>query len=425
MRTHKEIVLEHEVHKKLEDIIFLLQEEAKNTKYTQEIVDEFNREILVLHIVKEVFSNIDNQLLSIDKLDGVKSLMNQLNTYFQQYRTTHNESYLNNMMKTTDQIFSSVGGYKVHDKLQYQIVSEYIKLINDKLKTFSGDIQANQSKLSDLNAKINVLNNISETIKNGLVNSQQLSKKDNESRLMQLENNINDFKSRMEAEADRLKRRNEEMIQKSIKSAKEEMDTKNNELKELLSKTKTATDMLQQETRDQLNEYIETVKTIVGQVNTTMFSYKYQQVADDAQERAYLWNICFFISLSVSLIIAYSTIEYITEYAAENNFIYSALSRSIMIIISLTAAGYCGKQANNQGKVERYARKIEMELVAFDTFVESLPDNIKRELKSEVVKRIFINRENIIEDSVAETGGIITTLKDIVAKLSHLAEPKN
>lgn len=425
MNTHKELVQKYEVHKKLENVISELQKEVESNKYQLDVIDEFKREILILNIVKEVFSNVDDQLLSLDKLDNVRSLLNQLNSSFQQYRITRNETYINNMMKFADQIFSSVGGYKISDQLQYQIVSEYIKSINDELKKFREDIQSNQLKLSSLNNEINRLDNMVETIKSDIENSQQSTKKENESRLALLDKNINDFKIRMEAEADRLKQRNGDMVQKSIESAKENMDIKNNELKELLNRVKASADKLQQETEDQLDAYLKTVQTIIGRVNTTMFSYKYQQVADDAKKRTFLWNIFFFISLGISAFFAYGTIEYVINFTAESNFIYGAVSRSVMIMILLAAVGYCGKQAAEQGKVERYARKIEMELVAFDTFVESLPDDIKQGLKSEVVKRIFINRENIIEDSVAETGGIINALKDIAAKLSHLAGPKN
>lgn len=425
MHTHKEIVKEHEVHKKLEDVIFLLQKEAENKKYSQAIVDEFNREIMILNIVKGVFSNVDDRLLSFNNLEAVNSSINQFNVNFQQYRRSSNESHLNNMMKIADQIFFNISNYTLSDQLQYQIISEYTKTISDELKIFTDNIRISELNITDMNDKINKLKNIVENIKNNIENNEQIAKKENESRLIQLDRNINDFKNRMETEADRLKRRNEEMVQNSIKSVEDKMTIKDNKLQEVLDKARNSSDELQNDTKKKLNEYLETVKTIVGQVNTAMFSYKYKQVADDAKERAYLWNISFFASLSVSIMIAYSTIEYITKYSAENNFIYSALSRSIIIMISLTAAGYCGKQASNQGKVERYARKIEMELVAFDTFVESLPDDIKQKLKSDVVKRIFINRENIIEDTVRDSGGIISVLKDVMDKLSRITEHKN
>lgn len=136
MNTHKELVQKYEVHKKLENVISELQKEVESNKYQLDVIDEFKREILILNIVKEVFSNVDDQLLSLDKLDNVRSLLNQLNSSFQQYRITRNETYINNMMKFADQIFSSVGGYKISDQLQYQIVSEYIKSINDELKKF-------------------------------------------------------------------------------------------------------------------------------------------------------------------------------------------------------------------------------------------------------------------------------------------------
>lgn len=94
--------------------------------------------------------------------------------------------------------------------------------------------------------------------------------------------------------------------------------------------------------------------------------------------------------------------------------------RSFMIIIGLTFAAYAAKQADLQGKVERYARKNEMEVVAFDLFVKNMEEGTQAELKKEVVRRIF-GRENIIEENVvpADNFNIINQLKEMIESLKN------
>ena len=156
-----------------------------------------------------------------------------------------------------------------------------------------------------------------------------------------------------------------------------------------------------------------------------MFSYKYKEVADNAAKRNLYWNIAGFVCVLVSLGICYLTFIYMASNTKDEHFVFGAVARSVMVMIAVAATGHCFNQADKQGKIERYARKIEMELIAFDTFVENLPDEEKQELKQSVVKRIFIDRDNIIDEAAVSKGNtVVDLLQKILEKIPPIGAGK-
>ena len=181
-----------------------------------------------------------------------------------------------------------------------------------------------------------------------------------------------------------------------------------------------------EENKAKLEEYEKHVENIVGYVNTTMFAYKYKQVADNAKERSYVWNGITILSLVGAIFMAYCTLNSIIESNLGHNLWIAIFARSVIVIMLISFTVYSAKQAEASSKVERYARKIEMELTAFDTFVDNLTDNDRTELKKAVVERIFIKREDIIDENnnPSESLNIIDTMTTVADKAADKAVEK-
>lgn len=358
-------------------------------------------------------------LIFLDKISGtINDLQRELNNF----KSSKNENYIINMMLYTDGVLDLFRGTVISEREQCDITRKYISDMQyavGKLNTQVHTTQANSIELEELVEK---QKKEIESLKNDIIQKENDFKANNERRLTQLDESINNFKNRMEEVGDRLKERNESTLTETMNSIQVQLDTKIQEFNKLYKEQEEKLSKLREAKDEELTRYIDTAKTIVGQVNTTMFSYKYKQVADNAKNRGYVWNAICFISLVAAAITAYYTMTYMTEKMNVDLFWYGAIARSIIIIIALTASGYAGKQANAQGKIERYARKIEMELVAFDTFVENMPEDVKKELKSEVVKRIFINREDIIDENIDNSKEKSEILQLILDKISALAK---
>lgn len=425
MQTHKEKIVNHQVHTKIEQMLETLQKDVANVERSREVVDELNREILILRIAQEVFSSINDQLLSVEKLNTVNSAIDNLSTEFNRYKSYNQESYFSNMITYSDQIMSNIASYRVNDDMQYRILTKYADNITYILGVLKTSIHCNNAELIKQEEKVKELGTKIGNIKSDIDKHKKAADDSNEARLNQLETSISDFKARMEAEADRLKQRNDEAIQKSTDSAEDKMLKVAENYKRASDAVMEATVKMQQETDATLKDYVEKVKAIVGQVNTAMFSYKYKEVADNAADRNLKWNVVGFICVVVSLVICYFTFVYMSSNTNDEHFLFGAAARGVMVMIALTATAHCFNQADKQGKIERYARKIEMELIAFDTFVENLPDEEKQELKQSVVKRIFIDRDNIIDESAVNKGNtVVDLLQKILERISSIGAAK-
>lgn len=422
MQSHKEKISTHRVYNTLDDFLAQLREALGKSSYSQEVIEELNREVLIYETIRHKLNSEDKQCFSVNFLDKISGTINDLQRELNNFKSSKNENYINNMMLYTDGVLDLFRGTVISEREQCDITRKYISDMQyavGKLNTQVHTTQANSIELEELVEK---QKKEIESLKNDIIQKENDFKANNERRLTQLDESINNFKNRMEEVGDRLKERNESTLTETMNSIKVQLDTKIQEFNKLYKEQEEKLSKLREAKDEELTRYIDTAKTIVGQVNTTMFSYKYKQVADNAKNRGYVWNVICFISLVAAAITAYYTMTYMTGKMNVDLFWYGAIARSIIIIIALTASGYAGKQANAQGKIERYARKIEMELVAFDTFVENMPEDVKKELKSEVVKRIFINREDIIDENIDNSKEKSEILQLILDKISALAK---
>ena len=425
MQTHKEKIVNHQVHLKIQNMIERLQNDIANSRLSQELVDELGRAILILEIVQEVFSRINDQLVSIEDLNKISSIIDNLSNEYQRFKSVNNESYFNNMVACTDQIMSIVRAYRINDDMQYKVLTKYADSITYILGVLKTSIHCNKADLIKQEEKIKELDTRISNVKSEIDKNKKAADDSNEARLNQLDKNISEFKARMDAEADRIKKRNEESIQNSIKHGEEKMARVADDYDHAFNQVLETTVTMREDTDTILKEYVDKVKAIVGQVNTTMFSFKYKEVADDAAKRNLYWKIAGFVCVVASLAICYWTFHYMTSNTTDEHFMFGAAARSVMVMIAIAATRHCFIQADKQGKIERYARKIEMELIAFDTFVENLPDEEKQELKQSVVKRIFIDRDNIIDESnVSQGNTIVDLLQKILEKIPSIGARK-
>lgn len=93
----------------------------------------------------------------------------------------------------------------------------------------------------------------------------------------------------------------------------------------------------------------------------------------------------------------------------------------------VTGALYAARQASKQEEVEQYARKIEMELVAIDPFIQSIEQDKQDLIKEEIARKLFANTDamniskksesNKTMDKLVSIEGLLQKLLDIIARL--------
>lgn len=189
-----------------------------------------------------------------------------------------------------DDILEIISHINLSNEDAYRIVDNYadkIQLVISKMVTQQNCTNAANIELEN---KIKAQQIVIEKMKSDLEQHTNNFKKENENRLQRLESDINSFKSTLDNDLASQKRRNEEVMQQSRDSYNEKMKSILEQFESDRGVFLKDTEAIVESSNRRLEEIIETAQEIVGQVNTTMFSYKYKQVADDAKDRTITWN---------------------------------------------------------------------------------------------------------------------------------------
>ena len=179
-------------------------------------------------------------------------------------------------------------------------------------------------------------------------------------------------------------------------------------------------DQLIAEYQKKFDDYEQQVVNIVGIVNTNMFSHKYKEVADDAHKRAKFWH-----GLAVLLMVAvgiFAVYAFVITVNADTSWV-KLVAKIFATTTLVTGAAYAARQASKQEKVERYARKIEMELVAIDPFISSLDEDKRSLIKEEIAKKIFGNSDAMeisSKDEAYTAMDKLTSIEDLLQSLVAL-----
>lgn len=148
-----------------------------------------------------------------------------------------------------------------------------------------------------------------------------------------------------------------------------------------------------------------------------MFSHKYKEVADDAHKRAKFWH-----GLAVVLMVAvgiFAVYAFVITVNADTSWV-KLVSKIFATTTLVTGAAYAARQASKQEKVERYSRKIEMELVAIDPFISSLDEDKRSLIKEEIAKKIFGNSDTMeisSKDEAYTAMDKLTSIEDLLQSL--------
>ena len=168
---------------------------------------------------------------------------------------------------------------------------------------------------------------------------------------------------------------------------------------------------------DKFSDYEKQVENIVGIVNTNMFSHKYKEVADDAHKRARFWHaIAVILMVLVSGFAVYAFVLTTNQDTSWVRLVAKIFATTTLV----TGSAYSARQASKQEKVERYARKIEMELVAIDPFIESLDEDRRSSIKEEIARKIFGNSDGMEINTKDEPYTAVDKLASIEDLLAHI-----
>lgn len=418
MENYGSLIKNHEFIKILVEIIDNYNECENIVMVNNQVYfDELRRQHNILLLINEsIKTNPEN--FSYNKLENNLNNITSLKTFTESFLTDQSENILLEMRKCINDIYDDFIPYlrmniEVFDKISMYYIRQSEKYIEELQMTFNHLKNLMDKANLDFTNNYDKVKNLLNDLKNETSSTFQ-DIKDKQNNLQQsITEELEKIKVNVIENREEYKSNCENLLTKYDQYIKE----KNEECSNFINNSKQKVENLIDENSKKLDEYKLKVEEIVGDMNTGVFSYKYKQVADDAKKRNLYWNIAVGITVIIVLFMAWITFNSLNE--SINNWPL-LIVRFFMIVIGLTFAAYAAKQADLQGKVERYARKNEMEVVAFDLFVKNMHPDTQGELKKEVVRRIF-GRENIIEENLASADNfnVINQLKEMLESFKN------
>lgn len=137
---------------------------------------------------------------------------------------------------------------------------------------------------------------------------------------------------------------------------------------------------------DELEKYRKYAQKLVGIIANTGMVSGYQRIANQERRAAIIWNILAIIGMIGLITFAIYSFTYISH----DSFNWTILVGRIFVAGSFGAfAAYAARQANIHQQLERYNRKMELELASIDPYLASLPQEVRDYIKGTLAERLF------------------------------------
>lgn len=380
-------------------------------------VDAIARISAVIKNFKQALDSCDKKFIVVNWIDDASSALGNIANYLRNYRNNRTTSYLTSscygQLETLLQ-----NTVKLNCVKSKQSLSGYNSAIEEYTKVMETHNVQLSEKVSVLGARIEELS------KNIGDNDKAATKALNE-----LKTAIASEKSRLDNLATTYQAQmleDKKSFMDSVDAMQKEFDA-SQEAKNLSFKQRTDTmqennNGLIKEFREKFSDYERQVEKDVGTISATLYSDRYKAVADDAKMRAKNWHKVTVVALAV--LVVYAIISFVITTNNDTSWV-KLVSKIFATTTLVSVAAYAARQASKQEKVERYARNMEMQLVAFDPFVATLSDEKCAEIKEEIARNIFgdpyameINRK---DESYVPLDKL-TSLNNGMDKLLALAE---
>lgn len=410
MSAHVDSITNHAVFGQID----VVQSTIAEILSENSILDENNKDILmranlVIENLKQSLSASDKDLVSLTWLTEANNALTQIASQVNSYKSNHNVGHITNVNPQIDSILNATSKINLIKSRQNfnasskalqehsETINSVIDVLGKKLneaKILVSNLEGRNeefekkidNKLSEVNDAINTekarLDQLAMTHQSKMIEDQEKYSKallaDNEKFL----NELTTYRNEIAA------------LQKEIISANEETHAKFIAKMDLLSEN---ADKLIASTQSDFDNYKDKVESIVGVLSNNMFAHKYKEVADNSHKSARTWHII--ATILMLGVAAFAVYAFVITTNQDSDWV-RLVAKIFATTTMATGAAYAARQASKQEKVERYYRKVESELLAFDPFINSLSEELQSELKSEIAKRIFGNNDTLeIKDS--------------------------
>lgn len=403
MSVYTDKIDNHSIHTSITNVQNELDAAQAVEDKTPLAVETLARIAFIVENLNKSLENCNKDLIATSWLDEATNALNNIKSYLSTYKnnkdantlTNNSNSQLNvlllcatkmNCVRSAQSLRGITAAENEYKKIMdanneklYARVKEMEEELAS-LKTMIADNEkASQTSVTELKQSINTEKQRLDSL--GVSYQQQMG--ENQKSFLSMNEQLKDTFSKAQDER-------KKTFEDELALMKEDRANQQKSASEQSNEIQKKGDTLIEEFKQKFADYEEQVKNIVGIVNTNMFAHKYKEVADDAHKRARFWH-----GVAVVLMVLVSGFAvYAFVISANSDTSWVKLVAKIFATTTLvTGAAYAARQAGKQEKVERYTRKIEMELVAIDPFISSMDGEKQAGIKEEIARKIFGNAD--------------------------------
>lgn len=385
MSVHSDKVDKHAVHTNLENVQNELERAKEIPDKTPEAVEVLSRIAFIVKNFSQALETCNKELIAISWLEDTSKALVNIKSYMANYFSNKDTNTLrnnsNSQLDVLLQISAKLNCVKSCQSLRgiTAAENEYIDFVNSQNQLLI-------AKVKELVDDIAVFKKTINEQEESFQKSVQELKLAVDSEQKRLDGFATTYQQQMQTDQNSFAVMSDSLKTSFLEAQEVRKEVFAEQEKEFEDE---ATELIG-EFQKRFDEYEQQVKNIVGVVNTNMFSYKYKEVADDAHKRAKFWHLwAMILMIAVGLFAVYA---FIITVNADTSWV-KLVAKIFATTTLVTAAAYAARQASKQEKVERYARKIEMELVALDPFIQSLEQEKQSLVKEEIARKIFGNAD--------------------------------
>lgn len=431
MSVHLEKIENHAVHNNIKNLRNEISTANELQNNPINVVETLARISLILDNFCVAFESSNKELVSISWLNDVSSACTNIKTHLTTFRGNKDANALsNNTISSLDTILlrtTHINCVKSAQNFRGAASSteKYIKTIGEYNKQLDSNVEELKTKIVELQKKVDEHSQTSTDKLTELKSDIDAEKQRLDTFAVSYQNQMADDKKDFIEMTTELKGtfsasqndRKEAFNREIEENAKVRKEFNENTIQQL-EQIKQDSEQIIKEYDEKFSAFEKQVENIVGIVNTNMFSYKYKEVADDAHKRAKFWHgVAIALMLAVS---AFAVYAFVLTTNQDTNWV-RLVAKIFATTTLVTGAAYSARQASKQEKVERYARKIEMELVAIDPFIASLDENRRSSVKEEISRKIFGNPDGMeinAKDEAYTAMDKLASIEDMVMSIA-------
>ncbi|MCR9279969.1 MAG: hypothetical protein NXH85_18575 [Pseudomonadaceae bacterium] len=381
--------------------IFYLQRWEESIRYSIVRINSCNTDLFPFAVLDTLQGNCTNLLNAYNGLiGGDESSLQRNDNHVDQLLITVSQvpqALSQNAQETEEEInkVRSVArrGTEAVSELVEE-VSEKVTTLGEALDEHEAKLEAQRTEQARLESEFRTEFNNEQTHRTNIFNDQVKTNKDETSAL----------RSRVDT---------------SIKTIEErwdkEVEPSRNAFITLLDQKKGAVTEKSESTKKELARMEEKARELLGLISNTAVVGGYQNNAKDLQRERRNWSyaaVGSFVAMAICVLLVdfsgsgpldvltrwlVNSLDLASEFpvgdsTASNEWL-SIAKRTLAIVSLSIVGGYCARQSSNAGKRERYYRDRELELAAFNPFIDDLAEDEKRSLRTDVARKSFVPSE--------------------------------